>query len=84
MKGIGFLILILGLIVVYIGISGSQHRIMDIIKGTNKGPAPNQPQGNEGNAGPVIPQNPSGRMGGGGSGPAIDQSSGVNSLQITP
>lgn len=33
MKVTGLVVILLGIIVVYIGITGSQHRIMDIIKG---------------------------------------------------
>lgn len=35
MKVFGIVIIFLGIIVAYIGITGSQHRVMDIIKGIN-------------------------------------------------
>jgi hypothetical protein len=35
MKVTGLVVILLGIIVVYIGITGSQHRIMDIIKGVH-------------------------------------------------
>jgi len=33
MKVTGIVVILVGIVVVYIGITGSQHRIMDIIKG---------------------------------------------------
>lgn len=47
MKVFGFVIVVLGLAIAYIGITGSQHRVMDIIKGIHLGSA------GTGSAGPV-------------------------------
>lgn len=41
MKVFGIIVIALGLVIAYIGITGSQHRIMDIIKGVHL-PSQNQ------------------------------------------
>lgn len=38
MKVFGVVVLVLGFVVMYIGITGSQHRIMDILKGVHLAP----------------------------------------------
>lgn len=38
MKVFGVVVLVLGFVVMYIGITGSQHRIMDILKGIHLAP----------------------------------------------
>lgn len=43
MKVVGFIVIMLGLILAFIGITGSQHRIMNIIKGVH----PPQPGGTD-------------------------------------
>jgi hypothetical protein len=36
MKVLGFVIIVLGIVCAYIGITGTQHNVMAILKGTNK------------------------------------------------
>jgi hypothetical protein len=33
MKATGIVVILLGVVIIYIGITGSQHRVMDILKG---------------------------------------------------
>lgn len=54
MKVLGIVVILLGIIVVYIGLTGSQHRIMDILKGIHLSGGSNTGVA-RGSAGPLIP-----------------------------